>query len=1335
MSQSEGNDSSLERARFPLYHHSKKNKKKGDKSSMRRHLSDNKMEIEEEVSKGGGSDTDGNIPVASDLPLCVPHLLAPAPVPCQSVITKAWSSPTPASSLQISGPSGTMPSISSRKEVQALPKRNEYTSAAIPKTVVCFICKEWFFSREKFIIHLVMNHRMVHCRHCQEIFETDDMRIIHERELHFPLECDICKCTVESTKELAEHYESDHDVPKSKKEDSNFGDHIDGSEKFNSDSSFEPSSDEFLVGSGGENEESDEEEEWKPDVIANLNDEPIEAQIDPTEVECVMNDTSDDEFYDDTSPIQADSEGSDNFISNMQINQEKIEAMIDSLNTGLDEESHEKSAETSTENLRKISTLSSGESQPLTLDTDTVEDQIEKMFQAPSKTTEQLAEPATSNGKVASRESWEAADVLMAIKQEPGTDVDGNFPFPSQKKNGKEMFCEICCGPCPGLEELLQHLNTVHNFSIMALGGESRFTCIEECDKIFNSQALLDKHKKEVHNITKVTTTFQCPFCAVQAETKITVRQHIFDFHNNDLMSEPPQRPFAFPCRCCSKKFWHVEERNQHQMDEHSDTIESFFKCYICLQSYTSKVCLNRHVLTTHPGEQRYSPLSYKCKLCLVMFPSVAKMCKHFQDSHPAALNMHSQARQRECHLCGKMLLSKRAYAIHFRMKHSAISRVGFRCRICQKRFDSKDERKLHYQMDHEGESPYHCTDCGKGFASKSGMYGHRQLHTGTGVSTCGYCGKAFTRKDSYNEHLLIHNGPRHKCPHCPKEFVQRSNLVRHIRIHTGEKPYKCLYCDKCFSDKGACNSHIRVHTREETSSCPYCGQTYSKKQFDEVFSRFVPPRYDVLPRCAAQCVVCETSACFTSVRCSSSVCQLCSKAFSLPGRLKAHIMTHTGVKHMKCLLCDKAYSVRKSLRKHLLEKHNVGHDHPHYKRCFYAMSPEEAGLDIPSDIPRVRVSPAGSEDEPAIPIFRKQEVKKKVKKPRGTGRRGRPPGSGKKQKQSGDPSLVTSPKRGRGRGRGRGGGRGRGRGRPPKSLSIVASPEPSTSTGRESQRVLRRKPSPKKFEIKQEPDSEEDSDSNNMLSMALQDEKSHSSTDSYEEKITKKRSVGNRKISPMEYHSSAPTLSPENKEMLLNLVGATGQKKRRVEAIVEILQKYTNTGAEGNSKDGTGEDIKDEDQRQATHSRHDKESTEDRGSSDEGEGLVGKYTKVDVQGKIKEEECSLESSSGSSIDQQDMNHLPRWRSWLNVLVVLSSTAEDWEINVRISVGPTLVPHTIHCDDPRYTNTDPHTGHAGPHTGYAGPHTLDTQVHTLDTQVHTLDTLVHSQSHWLRAKN
>jgi len=77
-----------------------------------------------------------------------------------------------------------------------------------------------------------------------------------------------------------------------------------------------------------------------------------------------------------------------------------------------------------------------------------------------------------------------------------------------------------------------------------------------------------------------------------------------------------------------------------------------------------------------------------------------------------------------------------------------------------------------------------------------------------------------------------------------------------------------------------------------------------------------------------------------------------CPKAFSQQARLKAHLMTHTGVKHIKCLLCEKAYSVRKSLRRHLLEKHEISPEHPQYKHCFYAMSAAEAGLHIPEGVP-----------------------------------------------------------------------------------------------------------------------------------------------------------------------------------------------------------------------------------------------------------------------------------------------------------------------------------------------------------------------------------------------
>ncbi|XP_071448956.1 uncharacterized protein [Hetaerina americana] len=502
----------------------------------------------------------------------------------------------------------------------------------------------------------------------------------------------------------------------------------------------------------------------------------------------------------------------------------------------------------------------------------------------------------------------------------------------------------------------------------------------------------------------------ECELCPMQFDSGNEYRLHLQAVHRMvfggteepKVKIEPKVRsPRA--CRFCSLQFQSRWERSGHEVGVHQGERESFYRCYACDDTFSSRVCVRRHMESAHPDELPYDKrMVFKCRRCLVLFPRLGALKDHSRIKHPGAIVyncrfcpsvlktrktlrqhakqvVHSESRRRECSLCGKVLWSKRAYGIHYRMKHSKTTKVGFRCRICQKRFDSKDERKLHYQIDHENESPYHCPDCGKGFASKSGMYGHRQLHTGTGISRCEHCGKEFTRKDSYNEHLLIHNGPRHKCPHCPKEFVQRSNLVRHIRIHTGEKPYKCTHCDKRFSDKGACNSHIRVHTREETCSCPYCGQTFSKKQKLKYHIRkhtgeglinceicgksftnsFALKEHRVIHNRQTQILCPQCGKGFNSEKylqrhitivhepSNAFPCPLCEKVFSQQSRLRAHLMTHTGLKHMRCLLCDKAYSVRKSLRRHLLEKHHISPEHPHYKRCFHAMSPEEAGLPL----------------------------------------------------------------------------------------------------------------------------------------------------------------------------------------------------------------------------------------------------------------------------------------------------------------------------------------------------------------------------------------------------
>ncbi|CAH0388251.1 unnamed protein product [Bemisia tabaci] len=556
-----------------------------------------------------------------------------------------------------------------------------------------------------------------------------------------------------------------------------------------------------------------------------------------------------------------------------------------------------------------------------------------------------------------------------------------------------DFFCEVCSGkfePREGLRELLRHMKILHGFksNVSTQHMLSQFDNFGRVKEVFSH----------------IGPVFPCPFCPIRSSSKRLLRRHAIKFHGNTWLQDPPEGPMAFKCSICPTNFWQMNERSAHEYADHADS--AILRCYHCWEPFFQKIMLNQHIKKSHPDAPLYTTVSYKCRQCRALCPSFEVLRNHFRDKHPhitvfrcphcdvtlktkKSLKAHfkgqhlQESGMYECDQCGKTVWSKRALGAHRRLKHMN-SRLGFRCRLCGLRFANKDERKLHYQSVHVGESPYHCNECGKGFASKSGLYGHRQVHKSTDYFKCQYCEKEFTRKDSYNEHLLIHIGPRHRCPHCSKEFVQRSNMIRHIRIHTGEKPYKCTYCDKTFSDKGACNSHVRVHTGEETCACPFCGQTFSKKQklkyhvrkhtgeglvSCEVCNKVFTNSYTLKEHRLTHAKTTKSSKEAVCKHCGESFdsskflqrhaaiahtsgvifgCPFCEKIFTQQARLRSHIMAHADVKHLRCLLCEDAYSERRELQKHLAQKHDVDSGSPHYLTCFRIVTPEEIGLYIP---------------------------------------------------------------------------------------------------------------------------------------------------------------------------------------------------------------------------------------------------------------------------------------------------------------------------------------------------------------------------------------------------
>nr|XP_033818223.1 zinc finger protein 135-like [Geotrypetes seraphini] len=133
-----------------------------------------------------------------------------------------------------------------------------------------------------------------------------------------------------------------------------------------------------------------------------------------------------------------------------------------------------------------------------------------------------------------------------------------------------------------------------------------------------------------------------------------------------------------------------------------------------------------------------------------------------------------------------------------------------YMCTECGKGFSRSTQLKDHWRT-HTGERPYKCTECGKGFSRSTQLKDHRRTHTGERPYKCRECGKSFSHSSNLNHHRRTHTGERpHPCPQCHKRFSQNSDLIRHQRTHTG--PYKCPICNRSFTQKSFLALHEKTH-------------------------------------------------------------------------------------------------------------------------------------------------------------------------------------------------------------------------------------------------------------------------------------------------------------------------------------------------------------------------------------------------------------------------------------------------------------------------------------------------------------------------------------------
>ncbi|XP_053691388.1 zinc finger protein OZF-like [Sabethes cyaneus] len=272
-----------------------------------------------------------------------------------------------------------------------------------------------------------------------------------------------------------------------------------------------------------------------------------------------------------------------------------------------------------------------------------------------------------------------------------------------------------------------------------------------------------------------------------------------------------------FECGTCHAKFNDKNDYSKH-IKIHG---RKRFQCSQC-----SKWFQYKYLLICHQNERcGENAVKYNCEFCLQWYSNRNNLKRHISERHEGLKPF-------KCETCGKSFSQKTVLASH-RLVH--INSYEFRCDECPKKFKLEKQLYQHKQihLPVEQRDPAFiakpprnqvrisvCSYCGKISKSIASHYNHIRTHTNEMPYACKSCPKKFRCKTGLTCHELIHSDQKpHKCNTCGASFRQLAhlkthNLLRHIKV----KKFACVICSKLFALKGLLTQHMRTHKDHRSS-------------------------------------------------------------------------------------------------------------------------------------------------------------------------------------------------------------------------------------------------------------------------------------------------------------------------------------------------------------------------------------------------------------------------------------------------------------------------------------------------------------------------------------
>uniref|UniRef100_A0A665SVG1 Si:ch211-263k4.2 n=1 Tax=Echeneis naucrates TaxID=173247 RepID=A0A665SVG1_ECHNA len=202
----------------------------------------------------------------------------------------------------------------------------------------------------------------------------------------------------------------------------------------------------------------------------------------------------------------------------------------------------------------------------------------------------------------------------------------------------------------------------------------------------------------------------------------------------------------------------------------------------------------------------------YRCEDCDELFSSTLELRRHQKYSCSSGGSIFDTLRE------------------DFKQEREDSDEPIHECKDCEKIFPNEYSLGQHMIV-HTEEREYKCDQCPKAFNWKSNLIRHQMSHDSGKRFECENCDKVFTDPSNLQRHIRSqHVGARaHTCPECGKTFATSSGLKQHKHIHSSVKPFICEVCHKSYTQFSNLCRHKRMHADCRTQiKCKDCGQLFS---------------------------------------------------------------------------------------------------------------------------------------------------------------------------------------------------------------------------------------------------------------------------------------------------------------------------------------------------------------------------------------------------------------------------------------------------------------------------------------------------------------------------